>query len=139
MKKNLTLQNLEKKGLIKREAKRKVLIVDNQKDILVTMKNIAEREGYEATTEQDARKAVVIAGKTKFDLVILDVMMPDMNGEEAAELMKKDAKGRPKIIFCTIVPKDEIEKMFLVDGFIQKPFEYRKFAGELKRVLGEGK
>ncbi len=119
--------------------KKKVLIVDDQIDILTTMKNIVEREGYQATAELDARKAVALTKRIKFDLVILDVMMPNMNGEEAAELMKKNSKGKPKLIFCTIVPKDDLEKMFLVDGFIQKPFEYKKFAGELKRVLGQKK
>ncbi|MBI2629493.1 response regulator [Candidatus Pacearchaeota archaeon] len=122
-----------------RKSKIKILIVDDEADVLTTMKNIVEREGYEATAEQDSRKAVILAKTINYDLVILDIMMPGLNGEETAELMKKDAKGSPKMLFCTIVPKNEIEKLFLVDGFIQKPLDYKKFTDEIKRVLGERK
>ena len=64
----------------KMEVKHKILIVDNESDILDILEYNLKKEGYETYTAEDGIKALEIADKVVPDLIILDVMMPNMDG-----------------------------------------------------------
>ena len=86
---------------------KKILIVDDDSDILVTMKNILEPEGFEITIEQDGKKSIELSKENKYDLILLDVMMP-LSGEEVLTQMRQVALGKPKIVFCTVVARPDV-------------------------------
>jgi len=112
---------------------RKVLIVDDEKGVLITMKNILENRGYEVSTSFDEEIALGMARKIKFDLIILDIMMP-VSGYDVLKAMKTEAIGAPKIMFVSIVPVAEVN-LEHVDGFIQKPFDIMEFMREVDKVM----
>ncbi|MBT4376827.1 response regulator transcription factor [archaeon] len=112
---------------------KKILVVDDEKDILTTIKNILEYEGYEVTAEIDSRKAVLLSAKNEYDLIILDVLMP-FSGEETAKLIRKGVKGNPKIVFCTVVARPDVN-MEGINGFIEKPIDPKRFAAQVKKFV----
>lgn len=114
---------------------KKVLIVDDDNDILITMKSILEKNGFEVTTEGDGKKAAEYVGDEKYDLILLDIMMP-ISGYEMMKIMRKNPTGKPNIIFVSIIPEKEV-KLEGVDGFVQKPFSPESFMKEINRVTGK--
>ena len=68
----------------------KILIVDDEINIRMTLKDILEDEGYETSTAGTGEKAIKIAAKENIDMVILDVKMPGIDGIEAFKLIHKD-------------------------------------------------
>ena len=58
----------------------KILIADDETDISMLIKRYAEREGYEVTSVEDGSDAIEICKKEDFDIIIMDVMMPDTDG-----------------------------------------------------------
>ena len=113
--------------------KKKILIVDDEKDILTTMESILEPEGYEITTEQDGKKSVELTEQKKYDLILLDVRMP-FSGEEVLKLMREHALGNPKIVFCTVVARPDVD-ISNANGYIQKPIDPKRFLEEVKEYL----
>lgn len=103
----------------------KILIVD---DMPVSIKVLGEllRETYEIQVATSGRKAVEIAKKNNPDLILMDVMMPDMNGFEACRLLKDDLRTAdiPVIFLTAMSESSDVIKGFEVGGqdYIVKPF-----------------
>ena len=104
---------------------RRILIVDDETDIIFIFKRILTREGYAVQAFSDPEVALQNFEPDNFDLAILDIRMPKMNGFELCrEIRKRDAKV--KIYFMTAfeINKSEFEKVLPslhVNGFIKKP------------------
>jgi DNA-binding response OmpR family regulator len=102
-----------------------------------------ERTGdYEVRTENQGSMAVSAAKEFKPDLIFLDVMMPDMSGDEVSELLKEDEElSKIKYIFMTaIVTKDETEAMGTNIGgneFLAKPVKTDELIATIERMLGD--
>jgi len=114
---------------------KKILVIDDDSDILNTIRDLLEsgKMGYEVTAELDGRKAIELAKENKYDLILIDVMMP-FPGREVAKILKDEAIGNPKLVFCTVVPKPEVELKDM-HGFIQKPLDPKKFLSDIKKLL----
>jgi len=69
-------------------SKQKILIVDDEKDILDLIAFNLNREGYQVSTAQNGEEAINVAKQVNPDLIILDVMMPKMDGIEACRIMR---------------------------------------------------
>ena len=80
----------------------KILVVDDKKENLELMTNILEKEGYDVSFAMDGEKAIRIASLYHPDLILLDVMMPGIDGFETCRMMKSlnDLRDIP-IIFVT--------------------------------------
>ncbi len=98
-------------------AKKKILIVDDQEDILTSVRMLVESEGYEAKTVNNGKKALKALQQESFDLVLLDVLMPEMSGREVLQKIRADPKLKnQKVAFLTVVQlsetgKDVVEKL----------------------------
>ncbi len=110
-----------------------ILVVDDEKDILSTIKSLLTPEGYNVITEPDGRKAVELTKKNKYNLILLDVRMP-FSGEEVLKLMRKEAIGNPKIVFCTVMSRPDVN-LSGSNGFIQKPLDPKRFIADVKKYV----
>ena len=69
---------------------KKILIVDDDPDALVSLANILKRAGYEVTTTASGKEAFKIAMKTVPDLIVLDIVLPDMGGGEVGRMLAEN-------------------------------------------------
>ena len=119
---------------------KKVLIVDDQEDILTSMKMLVESEGYEAKTANRGKLALKLLKQESFDLVLLDILMPEMSGMEVLVNIRKDSKLKnQKVAFLSVVKlsepgKDIVKELKLVEYF-QKPIDVVDFRKRLKKLL----
>lgn len=84
--------------------RKKILLVDDDPYFLEAVREVVEAAGYEVDVAYDGKEALEKAAVDKFDLIVLDVMMPVMNGHQACKRLKKDpATGEVPIILLTAV------------------------------------
>lgn len=109
------------------ETKKKILIVDDEIDIVETLKFILEDVGYQCYCAFDGEEGLNLAREIMPDLMILDVMMPKINGYKISRLLKYDNKYKNiPIMMVTARSQDEdklIGEETGVNEYITKPFE----------------
>lgn len=115
----------------------KILLVEDDKDLNTTVKIILEENGYDVTPCFDGIQALKKFGDISFDVVISDIMMPNMDGYELAKEIREIDKQIP-ILFMTA--KDDIaskEKGFKigVDDYIVKPFDLQELIIRVGAIL----
>lgn len=119
---------------------KKVLIVDDQKDILTSVGMLVDCEGYEAKTANNGKQALEMLKKESFDLVLLDMLMPEMSGREVLQKIRDDSKLKnQKVAFLTVIQlsepgKDVVEKIKPVEYF-RKPINVKDFRKRLNKIL----
>ena len=102
------------------DARVKVLVVDDETAILLTLKRILEYSGYEVQTASSGREGLNAFQQGQWDLVTLDRSMPEMNGEEVAAEMRRIAPQVP-LILITGFPS-AVLRPALFDAVLGKPF-----------------
>ena len=105
-----------------------LLVVDDNEDNRYTLMRRLKREGYEnLTTANDGRQALVLLRSRKFDLLLLDIMMPEMNGYEVLEQMKADAELRqlPVIMISAVGEVESVVRCIELgaEDYLPKPFD----------------
>lgn len=117
----------------------KILLVDDEKDILDLVGFNLEKEGFEVHTATDGKKAVELARKIQPDLVLLDVMMPEMDGMETCRILREDPKMKNVMIaFLTARGEDYSQVAGFdagADDYIQKPIKTRILISRIKAML----
>lgn len=117
----------------------KILLVDDEKDILEFLSYNLSREGYTVFTEKNGKDAIKTAKKTKPHLIVLDVMMPEMDGIETCGYLRdiEDLK-QSLIIFLTARSEDFSQIAGLeagADDYISKPIKPKVFISKVKALL----
>lgn len=119
---------------------KKILIVDDEQDIVETLKFMLEAQGYECSCAYDGETGLNMAKEIIPDLMILDVMMPKMNGYKISRLLKYDAKYKDiPILMVTARSQDEDKLIGIETGaneYITKPFELDDVINKVKEYLG---
>ena len=121
--------------------KKKVLIVDDEEDILTSVAMLINNMGYEAKTVNSGEKALEIIKKQKFDLILLDILMPGISGREVLEKIREYPKLKnQKVAFLTVVKlseygKDMMEKKLKPVDYFQKPINVSDFKRRIKKIL----
>ncbi|MEI6594727.1 MAG: response regulator transcription factor [Bacteroidota bacterium] len=117
----------------------KILVVDDEDDILEFIEYNLKKEGYEVHLAHNGQEAITIGKKIKPDLVLLDVMMPVMDGIEACKLMKSDKSfSKSFIIFLTARSEEYSEIAGFnagADDYIAKPIKPRVLLSRLSAIL----
>jgi two-component system, OmpR family, alkaline phosphatase synthesis response regulator PhoP len=118
---------------------KKILIVDDEKDIVQMLKYNIEKEGYAVLTALNGNRALEQARENKPDLILLDVMMPEMDGWEVCKQLMRDEKtARIPVIFLTAKGSevDEVVGLELgADDYIIKPISIRKLIARIKTAF----
>lgn len=118
---------------------RKVLIADDEPDILEILKYNLANEGYEVVTAKDGDEALEKARRTKPDLIVLDVMMPKKNGVEVCQLLRaQSAFKETLIIFLTALNDEGTQIRGLetgADDYVSKPVSPRVFLSRVNALF----
>jgi CheY-like chemotaxis protein len=113
---------------------RKILIVEDDTDIRESIIEILELNDFETSGAANGKEGYNFIKKEKFDLVLCDINMPEMNGYELLEKVKLEMNGLPRFIFLTAkVEKKDIEKGLALGvlEYITKPFDHRYIIEQL--------
>ncbi|MBW5445330.1 response regulator [Cohnella sp. CFH 77786] len=114
----------------------KVLIVEDETKILSLMESYLQTEGYEVLTAADGMSAVQLYAKSKPDVVILDWMLPNLNGLDTCRKLRQ--LGSPGIIMVT-AKSEETDKIVGLemgaDDYLTKPFSLRELSARIRSLL----
>ncbi|WP_326981817.1 response regulator transcription factor [Chryseobacterium sp. MYb264] len=115
----------------------KVLIIEDNIRVSSLLKRGLESQGYQIYISEDAEDALVMVDKIVFDLVITDIMLPNMNGIELSRLIKQKNPELPIIMLTALGTIDEKIEGFDAgaDDYMVKPFEIRELYARIKAVL----
>ncbi len=118
---------------------KKILIVDDEQDIVETLKFMLEAQGYECFCAYDGETGLNMAKEIMPDLMILDVMMPKINGYKISRLLKYDTKYKDIPIIMVTARSQEDDKIIGqetgVNEYITKPFELDEVIEKVKEYL----
>ncbi|UCD15586.1 MAG: response regulator [Candidatus Omnitrophota bacterium] len=121
------------------EKKKKVLIVDDEVDIVKTLTYILEREGYAVYGAVDGTEGLEKVTQHMPDLIILDLRLPLLPGEEVCRRIRKDeATAKIPIIMLTAKDLDVdrvIGKVIGANYYITKPFDIKDLLGKIKSLI----
>lgn len=118
----------------------KILIVDDEPNIVVPLEFLIEQHGYEVLVAQSGEESIEIIAKDKPALVLLDIMLPGIDGYEVCEIIKLNSEWRDiKVIFLTAKGRSiDIGKGMILgaDAYITKPFSNEEIIRHIKELLG---
>lgn len=114
----------------------KILVVDDEVEILNLLIKYLEREGYNVDSASDGQEGLQLFRKNKYDLIILDVMMPKIDGIELCKRLRNETNA--PIVMLT-AKDDEIDKVLGLrigaDDYITKPFSMTEFVARINAHL----
>jgi len=120
-------------------AKQKILIVDDEPDILELIEYHLKKEGYQVYLASNGQEGVVTAKKVHPDLIILDIMMPKMDGIEACRLMRAIPEFKNTFMVFLTARSEEYSEIagFNVgaDDYIAKPIKPRALVSRINAIL----
>jgi len=120
---------------------KKILIVDDEQDIVESLKFVLEVSGFSCYCAYNGEDGLKMAKELVPDLIILDVMMPKINGYKISRLLKFDAKYKDiPILMVTARSQDEdklIGEETGVDEYITKPFELDEIVKKVEEYIGK--
>jgi excisionase family DNA binding protein len=130
---NIPLDNLE-------SGKKKVLIVDDDAEIVELMVDVLVRDGrFEVRTATSGYDAGILTQQFFPDVIVLDYMLPDVNGNVVCQTIRRNAEfERTKIIIVSgVINQSEIDDLLKsgAQGFIKKPFNIAQLVDEIAKVL----
>lgn len=121
--------------------KKKILIVDDEKDLVETVIFQLQEAGYEVMSAYDGQEGLSKAQKEKPDLIVLDLMLPKMDGYKVCGMLKNDGRYKkiPIIMFTARAQVSDMElaKEVGAEAYITKPFEQEVLLGKIKELLKE--
>jgi DNA-binding response OmpR family regulator len=123
---------MEKKGL-----KGKILLVDDTPSTIGVVRTALEEEGYSVFVATSGEKGIKRAELTEPDLILLDIMMPGMNGRELAERLQS-LRSEMKVIYMSGYTDEAIVHHGVLEpglNFLQKPFAPERLACMVREVL----
>ena len=118
---------------------KKVLIADDEQNIVISLEFLMKREGFEVLVANDGEEAIQRIRADQPDLVLLDVMMPKKSGFEVCQEVKADpALGAVRILMLTAKGRDtEVAKGLALgaDAYMTKPFSTRELVDKVRSLL----
>ena len=113
-----------------------VLIVEDEENLLAAVKYALERDGYEVFTATDGATGLDLGRQPIFDLIILDVMLPELDGLELCRILRQDS-GVPILMLTAKV--EEIDRVIGLeigaDDYMTKPFSMRELLARVRAML----
>ena len=118
---------------------KKILIVDDEPDLAELVSYNLRKEGFEVSSASDGEEALKKIRKGNFNLVILDLMLPGIQGMELCRILRNDPKTKHLPIIMLTAKGEDVDKILGLemgaDDYIAKPFSPRELAARVKAVL----
>ena len=119
---------------------KKILIVDDELSILVPLKYLLEKKGYETELAQSGKEAIEKIEEFQPDLVLLDIMLPDLDGYEIYHMIRQQEKWQSiRIVFLTAKNQEtDMAKGLAMgaDAYITKPFSNVQLIDKIRELIG---
>jgi DNA-binding response OmpR family regulator len=113
-----------------------ILVVDDNERLRTLVKSYLVQEGYQVVTAGDGREALFVAREENPDLIVLDIMMPEMDGYEFMRAHRKERETPIIMLTAKIEETDALLGLELgADDYIAKPFSMRMLAARIRAVL----
>ena len=116
----------------------KILVVDDEKDVVELLKFLLEKDGFSVVTAYNGREALEVAGDQKPDLILLDVMMPEMDGYTVQTRLLENQTTR-QIPIIVLTAKGQLRDVFAmsanVKAYIEKPFDPKTLRQKIQESL----
>jgi excisionase family DNA binding protein len=124
-------------------SKERVMIVDDEPDALALMENMLSSEGYEIIKVSNATEVGLKAAQMSPDLILLDFLMPDINGFEVSKALRENELTRtiPIMAVTCLTKEDDIQRIFEcgADEYLPKPFKVDQLLKKVQELIGKGK
>ncbi len=119
---------------------KKILIVDDEPNIVISLEFLLKKEGFEVAVAADGEEALAQVASFNPDLILLDVMMPRKSGFEVCEALRSDpSRAGLLIVMLTAKGRDtEVAKGLAIgaDAYVTKPFSTKDLLARVKDMLG---
>jgi len=126
---------------VKRKDQKKILVVDDDAEMTLMIRDILEANHYEVTRVHDGPEAVQKANQENFDLVLLDIRMPYFSGIWFCDAFKRRSQTRntPVIIVSGLPPQENMQQAYHVgaSAYLAKPFRPPELLNLVEKVLSE--
>jgi two-component system, OmpR family, alkaline phosphatase synthesis response regulator PhoP len=115
---------------------KKILVVDDKQELRLLLKSYLMQEGFDVVTANDGQEALFVARHEKPNLIILDLMMPEMGGYEFMRVYSREAETPVVILTAKIEENDKVLGLELgADDYVSKPFSPRELTARVRAVL----
>jgi DNA-binding response OmpR family regulator len=115
---------------------KKILIVDDEPTLVATVKYNLEREGYQVVTAADGESGVAVAQAERPDLVILDLMLPGLDGLEVCRILRRQMTAPILMLTAKTEEVDKVVGLELgADDYVTKPFSMRELLARVRALL----
>ncbi len=119
------------------EKKATILLIDDREDMLETLQDILQENGYEIITAKTGETAIAIAKEQFFNIALIDIKLPDISGIEVLKTFRRTYPARMNIMvtgFATL--QNSVEALNLgANAYIMKPIDPKKLDGMIKECL----
>ena len=114
-----------------------ILVVDDDVDVRKSLSSILSKEGYSVETVENGKQATRISEKSRFDIALIDVKLPDMEGTELLHRLKENQPHMIKIVITGFPTLENAMETVNegADGYILKPFDTEKLLEMIKKNL----
>ena len=117
-----------------------ILLVDDEPNIVMSLEFLMRKNGYQVGIARNGTEALAAIDQTPYDLVLLDVMMPDVDGYQVCrQLRQNPARAATKVIFLSAKSQPaDVQKGYDAgaDLYIPKPFSTRQLMQKVRELLG---
>ena len=117
-------------------AKRRILVVDDDGSIRTMVRTVLERAGYEVATARDGCEAIALMAANDYDVVLLDVLMPKVDGLAVVDQLRKENSPVLAHTYLLTVGDYPVVDDLPVRGIIAKPFDIHALLAETKDCIG---
>jgi DNA-binding response OmpR family regulator len=115
---------------------KKILVVDDKQELRTLLKSYLSQEGFEVVSAGDGKEALFVARYEKPDLIILDIMMPEMGGYEFMRIYTREADTPIIVLTAKLDENDKVLGLELgADDYVTKPFSPRELTARVRAVL----
>lgn len=120
---------------------KKILVVDDEPDINMILATYLSASGYETVSAKDGIEALDMAQSQHPDLILLDVMMPELSGFQVARLLKEDTATRAIPIVMLTAKTQQSDRFWGLESgaaaYLHKPFELSAVLDQVRSLLGD--
>jgi len=118
---------------------KKILVIDDKPELRSLLKQYLEQEGFAVFTARDGQEGLFVARQEQPDLIILDIMMPEMGGYDFLRVYGREADTPVIVLTAKIDENDKVLGLELgADDYVTKPFSMRELTARVRAVLRRG-